>query len=121
MASPPILSTEFSVTEVSVLLARRVGVQVDVARDRRHPAIAAFPRGQAEAADHPLAALVVAVQQPDGDVVGLLDRPPDGLELLAGGIAERSLPEPDVARGNIEVAREAVERLHPGRLNVRSR
>src|SRR5439155_14750070 len=77
-------------------LARVGRVEIPVAADPRDPA-AVLARLQGEAADHPLASFIVAVDEIDRHPAPCLDRLPGGGELGRGGIAEGALPEAEVA------------------------
>src|SRR5580693_4875525 len=57
-----------------------------------------------EPGDYPLPALVVAVQQVDGQRLTILDGLASTLVVLAAGVAERTLPEAGVAGRNVQVA-----------------
>ena len=89
-----------------------------MAADRGQPG-AAVAGGEGETADHPLAALVVAVEQLHGELAVDLN----GLAHLGiarlGRVAERPLPEADVARRHAQVAGQGAEAL--GRRAARRR
>src|SRR4029453_8270220 len=81
--------------------------------DRGQPG-GAVAGGEGEAADHPLAALVVAVEQLHGELAVDLN----GLARLGvarlGRVAERPLPEADVARRHVQVAGQGAEARRVG-------
>src|SRR5215469_9394885 len=81
----------------------RVGpVHVPVVDDREQPAVLTA-RPQQEPADHALAALVVPVEQVDGQQIPARDRLRRGIVRGIAGITERALPEAGVARRYVEV------------------
>jgi hypothetical protein len=79
-----------------------------VPRDRSQPR-SVLARPQQEPADHPLAALVIAIQQIDCHPLGCRDPRADVVELRLGRITERALPEREVTAGDVEVASEPAE------------
>src|SRR5271170_4265997 len=77
-------------------------VDVEVPARCRQPPVVGAP--QREQADHSLAAFPVAVENGEHHRVTGLDCGGDGLELSCGRIAQRSLPESDVAGCHVNVA-----------------
>jgi len=66
---------------------------------------------ETEAGDGALPALVVAVEQVDGDRLPLGDSGGCRREVRIGRIAKGALPEAEIAAGDVEVARQPVEAL----------
>src|SRR6185312_2741470 len=91
------------------LLAGVVAVEVPVARDRAHPhprlLVGSVHAGrEEEPRDRPLAALVVAVEEVDGDPGPVRDRGFQRPKQRVVGLANRGLPEAHVAGGTVRVA-----------------
>ncbi len=76
-------------------------------------------RAQREPGDHPLAALVVAVEDVDRERRASCDRIGGRAEVVALGLAERALPEADVADRHVQVAREPAEVVERRRVAAR--
>jgi hypothetical protein len=91
-----------------------------VAADGRVPAhaVVGLPRGEHEAADHALTALEVPVEDVDADALRRLDRATGSAVAVARRVAERALPEADVAGGDVEIAAERREVLQRRRDDV---
>src|ERR1700719_4404931 len=84
----------------------RVGpVDVPVAGNREQPGELLTTWPQQEPADDALPALVVAVQQVEGQRLPAADRLSGGVQVGMGGIAERALPEAAVPGRDVEVPR----------------
>src|SRR5215216_7576038 len=91
-------------------LARVLPVEVPVPHDRAPPS-GVRTRENAEAADHALSALVVAVQQVDGEPPPRFDRSQNAGVRVIGPIPNRTLPEADVSGRHVQVTRLATERV----------
>src|SRR5260221_1862675 len=90
----------------------RVGpVDVPVAGNREQPGELLTARPQQEPADDALPALVVAVQQVDGQRLPVDDRLPSRVEVGMRWVAQRTLPEAGVPGRDVEVPRLAGKAL----------
>src|SRR5581483_9048582 len=92
------------------VLARVRAVDVPVAADGGEPR-AVVARDQREARDRALAQLVVAVEHVDHEPLARLDRTARICEALLRRVAERALPEADLAGRDVQVAGQPPERL----------
>src|SRR5215472_19320271 len=85
-----------------MVLPRVGAVHVPVVDDREQPGVVPA-RPLQEPANHALAALVVPVEQVDGQRLAVRDRLRGGVTVRAGGITQRAHPEAGVAGRYVEV------------------
>src|SRR2546423_3436274 len=103
-------------------LARLGPVDAPVAADCREPAhaVRCLARREHEAADHALPALEVAVEDVHTHALWRFDGAAGLAIAVAPRVAERALPEADVARSDVEIAGEGDELLERRRGAVRT-